>query len=104
MIIVLVKYVCKPGKREAFLKAIQERGLDAKSRAEVGNGKYEYSFSTTDPDVLFLTEFWQDKEVLATHGQMPHFKALGELKQQFVDAVEILRYEAQPLSDNQHSK
>ena len=97
MIIVLVKYNCKEGNRDSFLGAIKERGIDVLCQKENGNIKYEYSFSTEDSDVLFLTEIWENIDVLNAHWQTEHFKTLGELKDTYVDSTEIQKFEAESL-------
>lgn len=98
MIIVLVKYICKPGCRELFLQSIKEKGIDSASRNEQGNVKYEYSVSIEEKNELLLTELWSDMQVLEQHGQTPHFKALGELKKQYVENTEIVRYKGQMIN------
>lgn len=42
MIVLNVTYRCKPGMRDEFLQKIQAEGIDAASRAEAGNLKYDY--------------------------------------------------------------
>ena len=97
MIIVLVKYNCKAGNRDSFLGAIKERGIDKLCQDENGNVKYEYSFSAEDSDVLFLTEIWENIDVLNIHSQTEHFKKLGELKDTYVDSTEIKKFQAESL-------
>lgn len=94
MVVLNVTYKCKAGMREKFLEAIKAEGLDAASRAEAGNIKYEYYFADADPDVLFLLEHWQDEEAVKLHNEEPHFKRLGELKAEYVDKVILDRYKA----------
>jgi len=60
MIVLNVTYKCKPGMREAFLDAIKAEGLDAASRSEEGNSKYDFYFAADNPDELFLVEYWRD--------------------------------------------
>ncbi|MCQ2563465.1 MAG: antibiotic biosynthesis monooxygenase [Mogibacterium sp.] len=92
MIVLNVTYKCKPGMREAFLDAIKAEGLDAASRTEEGNCKYDYYFAADSPDELFLLEHWRDAEAVAIHNEMPHFKRLGELKKDFVDETDLKKY------------
>ena len=92
MIVLNVTYKCKPGMREAFLKNIKEEGLDAKSRAEAGNIKYDYYYSAADPDELFLLEKWNDEEALSFHKNTPHFTRLGEIKAEYVLDTVIEKY------------
>lgn len=85
MIVLNVTYKCRPGMREKFLEAIKAEGLDAASRAEEGNSKYDFYFAADDPDELFLAEHWSDAEAVTKHGTEPHFKRFGELKAEFVE-------------------
>ena len=93
MIVLNVTYKCKAGKRNDFLETIKREGIDASSRAEVGNIKYDYYLSDAYVDELFLLEKWQDAEAVAEHGKQAHFKKLGELKADFVEDTVIERYE-----------
>ncbi len=91
MLYINVTYNCKPGMREAFYRAIRERGIDVKSRAENGCRRYEYFNAIEDPDRLFLAEAWEDKVVHAAHKEAAHFKELQTLKAEFVDSVDAVR-------------
>ena len=92
MIILNVTYKCKPGMREKFVEAIKAEGIDAASRAEAGNFKYDYYMSVDNSDELLLVEKWQDTEVLAVHGKQAHFARLGQIKAEFVEDTVIERY------------
>ncbi len=92
MIVLNVTYKCKPGMREKFLKVIGDEGIDAASRAEDGNYKYDYYLSAADGNELLLVEKWKDQDAIAAHGSMPHFIRLGELKSLYVDDTVIERY------------
>jgi len=92
MIVLNVTYKCKPGMREAFLDAIKAEGLDAASRSEEGNSKYDFYFAADNPDELFLVEYWRDAEAVAIHNGTPHFKRFGELKKEFVVETDLKKY------------
>ena len=94
MIVLNVTYKCKAGKREAFLDTIKKEGIDAASRVEDGNLKYDYYLSDADSNELLLVEKWKDAEAMTEHGQQTHFKRLGELKADYVEDTIIERYEA----------
>lgn len=95
MIVLNVTYKCKPGKRDGFLEAVKAEGLDAASRGEEGNIKYDYYFPVEGGDDLLLVEKWRDAEAVAFHGEQAHFKRLGEIKGEFVNETIIERYEAE---------
>ncbi len=94
MIVLNVTYKCKPDMRGKFLERIILEGLDKASREEEGNMKYDYYIPTDGSGDLLLVEKWRDAAALAEHGQMPHFKRLGELKTEYVDDTVIEKYEA----------
>ena len=93
MIILNVIYKCKPGKREDFLQKIKSEGIDAASRGEDGNSKYDYYLPVDSSDELLLIEKWQDADALAAHGKQPHYARLGRLKPDYVLETGIERFE-----------
>ena len=93
MIVLNVTYKLRPDMREEFIEMIMTEGIDAASRAEEGNIKYDYYFSSDNSDELLLVEKWRDADALSAHGKTPHFKRLGELKTEFVSDTVIERFE-----------
>ena len=69
-------------------------GLDAASWAEAGNIRYDYFFPAEDNGDLLLMEKWQDGEAFSKHCKEPHFKRLGELKDEFVEETVLEKFEA----------
>lgn len=96
MYILLVRYKCKPGCRDSFYRAVTDAGIDAGSRAEQGNIRYEYSFGTAD-DELILTELWRDEQTLESHRTSAHMAKLGAIKSEYVESTEIVRYKAEQI-------
>lgn len=96
-IMVLVRYIVKDGKREAFLKQIIDEGILKASLAEDGNEKYDYYFPADSEDALCLCEIWRDAEALKAHGSMPHYLRLGELKVEYVESVSLSKYEIEAM-------
>ncbi len=94
MIVLNVSYCCKPGMRDEFLEMIMTEGIDASSRAETGNIRYDYFIPTDGSDSLLLLEKWKDAEALAEHATKPHFERLKELKSEYVDDTLIEKYES----------
>ncbi len=93
MIIVLVRYKCKSGCRKKYLEAIKTNDIGKLSREETGNIQYEYSYGLND-DELLLTEIWKDEAAIENHKNAEHFIKLGDLKAEFVENTEIVRYQA----------
>ena len=94
MIVLNVTYKCRPDLRGEFLEAIMTEGIDAASRAEAGNIKYDYYTPVDNSDELLLVEKWRDADALKEHSAQPHFLRLGELKPEFVLDTVIERFEA----------
>ena len=63
------------------------------SRAEDGCIRYEYSFGIAD-DELILTEVWQDAQAIDFHKNSEHFAKLGDLKAEYVENTEIMKFSA----------
>ena len=87
-----VTYHCKPGQRDAFYQALCALGVRDHSRAEEGNGRYDYYFAAEAPDALLLVETWTTPELQQAHGQTETFARLQALKAQFCDGVEIEKF------------
>ena len=92
MIVLNVSYKCRPGMRDEFLERIRREGIDAASRAEAGNLKYDYYFPADGSDELLLVEKWRDADALAEHGRQPHFAKLGALKAEYVADTVIEKF------------
>ncbi len=94
MFVLLVKYKCKPGCREAYFDAIRNNRIDEMSRAEEGCIRYEYSYGIAE-DELILTEVWQDAQTIEVHKNSEHFARLGDLKAEYVENTEIMKFSAE---------
>ena len=81
------------------MNAIKENKLDESSRNESGNLKYSYSYDTEDENALILTELWKDRDAVIFHNETEHFKMLGKLKAEYVESVEIQRFNAEPINE-----
>ena len=84
MMTLFVKYICKPGRREVFLREIAARGIDTAIRAEQGCLCYDYYLSVQDPNVILLVEKWTEPEAQKVHMTQPHMKDLSALKTNYV--------------------
>ena len=90
MLVINVIFKIKNGSREDFLKIVREEGIDAASRNEEGNYRYDFFFSMEDPEDIFLLEFWKDQDAHSFHRTLPHYARLDEIKE---DGVNILLIE-----------
>ena len=87
-----VTYHCKPGKREAFFKAISELGFRGNSNREEGNLKYDYFFDAQDPDALLLVESWTEPALQQAHCRTEIFARLQALKAEYCENVTIDKF------------
>ncbi|MBR0436842.1 MAG: antibiotic biosynthesis monooxygenase [Clostridia bacterium] len=92
MIVLNVTYKCKPELREAFLERIRKEAIDAASRAEAGNLKYDYYIPYDASDDLLLIEKWADEDALKAHAETPHYARLKELKPAYVTDTLVERF------------
>ncbi len=92
MIVLNVTYKCKPELREAFLERIRKEGIDAASRAETGNLKYDYYIPYDASDDLLLIEKWADEDALKAHAETPHYARLKALKPAYVTDTLVERF------------
>ena len=92
-----VTYRCKPGCRTAFVQALREEEIAAFTRREEGNLEYAFSLPLEDENTVCLLELWENKEALKPHIRQPKFLRLQELKAQYVEDVEIKRFEVNAL-------
>ena len=83
MIVVVARYTLAAGKREEYIKAVNEENIIEKCRAEEGNISYEFLCSPENPDEIVVLERWENQEVLDKHGAEPHFSQMLEIKKQF---------------------
>ena len=93
MIVLNVTYKCRPGMRGKFLAKLISEKIDAASRVEDGNIRYDYFFPVEGNDELFLVEKWRDEAAFAAHAAAPHFNKLKELKPVYVTDTVIERFE-----------
>ena len=95
MFILHVTYKVKEGKREAFLEKLAELEIAEKSRREAGNIDYTYYLPVSGENEVFLCEVWESRETQQAHTGTAHFKALGEVKADYVDETVLLTFEGE---------
>ena len=89
MLKVHVKYHLKPGTRDAFLAGITEKTLQDAVLHEDGCLKYDYSHVADDPDQVLLEEEWTSLQAQQTHLKQPHMARIAELKDQYMDHMDL---------------
>ena len=86
-LILTVKYNCKPGMREVFLRTLVERGIVTAIRSEEGCLCYDYYLSVQDENVILLVERWRSAEHQRIHMQQPHMADLMVIKNEMVETT-----------------
>jgi len=94
-IVLHVTYTCKPGRAEAFVRAVKECGFQRTIRAEDGCLQYDYHLSCEAADTVVLLERWRDAAALAAHLARPHMEALRSLKGEYALDTKLERYESE---------
>ena len=84
MYTIYVKFLCLPGKREAYIQKMKETGILEAIRAEDGCIRYEYYLSEKDPDVILLIEQWQTKQNQQVHLTQPHMAQMRTFKADYI--------------------
>ena len=77
MIVLIAKYVVKPGNGNAVAAALQ-RMAPLVAATEPGCTLYHACRSQDNPDVFLLYEQYVDMAALEAHRHTPHFKAIIE--------------------------
>lgn len=70
MIVVNGIFEMQPGAVDALREAMAT--MEAACRAEAGCHDFTYSTEVNNPDVVRLTEKWDDIDALRAHFQQPH--------------------------------
>jgi len=88
-----VTYQLKPGKREEFLAAVAQCGVQADIRREEGCLQYDFFLPVEDGDKLLLMEKWESREAQKVHMTQPHMAKLMAAKEQCVDSTTLETYD-----------
>ncbi|WP_439361550.1 putative quinol monooxygenase [Bradyrhizobium sp. DASA03007] len=91
-IVVSVKYVLKPGKRDELLSFVMDNVQN--TREEKGNLAYSHYPSLENPDEMFVFETWETLKDLEDHIDMPHYVAFDERRKPLLESYEAKVYEA----------
>ncbi|MGB4657630.1 MAG: antibiotic biosynthesis monooxygenase family protein [Mobilitalea sp.] len=87
-----VTYRVTKGKRDEFYRKVKEQKIIQHSKEEPGNYKYDYYFPVDSEEDLCLMELWTGEEAQKLHMNTEHFHKLTQLKQEYVESVEIEKY------------
>lgn len=93
MVVLLVEYLVKEGKREAFTKAILENSVAQSSREDSGNVSYQYLLSLEDSDKVLLFEEWENEESFQNHLKEQHTKDFQSIKNEYVVETKVKKFD-----------
>jgi quinol monooxygenase YgiN len=89
-----VIYRIKEGKRDEFIKMVEDSGIITASRQEPGNLLYQYYYPIDNNNCVLLTEAWTNVNAQVAHGKTEQYKKLSEIKIEYVEEVIIKKYTA----------
>jgi quinol monooxygenase YgiN len=91
-IVVSVKYVLKPGKRDELLSFVMDNVKN--TRAEKGNIGYSHYPSLENDQEMFVFEHWETFEDLENHIEMPHYVVFDNKRKPLLESYEAQVFEA----------
>jgi len=91
-IVVSVKYVLKPGKRDELLSFVMDNVKN--TREENGNLAYSHYPSLENDQEMFVFESWETLKDLENHIEMPHYVAFDNRRKPLLESYEAQVYEA----------
>ena len=87
---ILVIYKIKENVSGAdFINELTQKGVIGSILAEDGCIKYDYYMPFVNGDTVLLHEIWESDEHQRIHMTQPHMKLAMEIKQKYVDCVEL---------------
>ena len=87
-----VFYQCKPGSRKDFYQALSDQEIRKKTLREAGCIKYDFFLDTQEPDVLLLTEAWDDLESQSAHHLTDACRQLQAIKAEYCIGTTIDKF------------
>lgn len=90
LLTVVAHFTAKPGKEEELRQTLL--GLVEPTRKEEGCVQYDLHVGTGDPGKFVFYENWTSMAHLDAHSQSPHLIALGKVKDDLAESVEVLTF------------
>ncbi|WNK20178.1 putative quinol monooxygenase [Halomonas piscis] len=101
MYCIIVQTQLKPGKREAFLRAMLPNA-EASVREEPGCHVFDVLEDQENPDLFHLYEIYESKEALAEHKTTEHYKESRAVVNELIAEQNVIK--ADVLAANHASK
>ena len=93
MYTIYVQFICREGKREAFVERMKTEGVLDAVRAEDGCICYDYYYSEKNPNELLLIEAWESKEHQQVHIGQPHMATLRTFRNDYIAESKLREFE-----------
>lgn len=91
-IVLNVTYTLRPGKRQAFLRALEDDGVIGRVRREAGCLQYEFFAAVEEENRLMLVEGWDTQANLDAHCAGENFKTMQAIEGAYVTHVDVKRF------------
>lgn len=92
MYTIYVVFKCFPGKREAFIKKVNEE-IVSDIRNENGCIKYDYYLSEKDENEILLVEAWESLKHQQIHMEQPHMAKYLGFKDEYIESAAFGEFE-----------
>lgn len=87
---ILVTYIALDSEAaKNFVAELENSGAAAKVRAEEGCIKYDYYFSTQNPEEVLLVEEWEGAEHQKVHMTQPHMADVMAIKDKYIKDTQV---------------
>ena len=93
MYTIYVQFICREGKREAFVERMKSEGVLDAVRAEDGCIRYDYYYADENPNELLLIEAWESKEHQQVHIGQPHMATLRTFRNEYIAESKLGEFE-----------
>ncbi len=87
-----VMYTAKDGKRNNFIKEIEQSNVLDLIRKEDGCISYNYYLDAFDPNIILLVEEWENKEKQQFHLNQLHMKTLATIKDRYIENTTVKEF------------
>ena len=95
MILYINKYKIKPGTQVQMAEEIKASGCEAAMEAQPGNLFFRLSFSTSEPDTLYLADGWEDQASCDAHLTCDAMPLWRNVKDKYVIDKDVRGFDAE---------
>ena len=85
-------YTGTNGSAKKFVEEMENSGTAQAIRQEKGNLRYEYFFSSANPETVLLIDSWTDQEAIDAHHNSPMMQTIITLREKYNLHMTVERY------------